>query len=211
MLTHKDIWQAIDRLAEAFGYSPSGLARKAGLDPTTFNKSKRTSADGKPRWPSTESLSKILAVTGASMSDFLSYIGSGEPGGGKGRTIPVIDFAQAGRAGFFDEQGRPSGKGWDETALPGGGDAGLYALEVGGDSMLPLYRDGDILVVDPGASVRRGDRVVVKTRKGDVIIRELLRQSANRIELKSLNPVHEDLALAPGDVAWTARVLWVSQ
>ena len=74
MLTHDNIWLAIDRLANAFGYSPSGLARQAGLDPTSFNKSKRLSPDGKPRWPSTESISKILSVTGATMNEFTSLI-----------------------------------------------------------------------------------------------------------------------------------------
>lgn len=69
MFTHQDIWQAIDKLAAEKGFSPSGLAKQAGLDPTTFNKSKRTSADGKPRWPSTESIAKILTVTGSSLSD----------------------------------------------------------------------------------------------------------------------------------------------
>ena len=81
MFTHDQIWQAIDRLAQSHNYSASGLAKKAGLDPTTFNKSKRLSADGKPRWPSTESISKILAVTGASMSEFLSLIDGGSTGG----------------------------------------------------------------------------------------------------------------------------------
>lgn len=76
MLTHENIWLAIDRLAKAHGYSPSGLAKQAGLDPTSFNKSKRLSPDGKPRWPSTESLSKVLAVTNATMSEFIGLIDS---------------------------------------------------------------------------------------------------------------------------------------
>lgn len=79
MLSHEDIWNAIDRLAQAFGYSPSGLAKQAGLDPTSFNKSKRTSPDGKPRWPSTESIAKVLSVTGATMSEFISLIESETP------------------------------------------------------------------------------------------------------------------------------------
>ncbi len=74
MLTHDQIWLALDRLAKTFGYSPSGLAKQAGLDPTSFNKSKRLSPDGKPRWPSTESVAKVLAVTGATMSEFISLI-----------------------------------------------------------------------------------------------------------------------------------------
>ncbi len=67
MLTHASIWQAIDALAAQHGLTASGLARRAGLDPTSFNRSKRISRSGKPRWPSTESLAKILAATGASL------------------------------------------------------------------------------------------------------------------------------------------------
>ncbi len=74
MLTHDQIWTGIDRLASSKGFSPSGLAKKAGLDPTSFNKSKRHSPDGKPRWPSTESLSKVLSVTASTMSDFIMLL-----------------------------------------------------------------------------------------------------------------------------------------
>ena len=47
MLSHAQIWNALDRLAERNGMSPSGLAKKAGLDATTFNKSKRITNDGR--------------------------------------------------------------------------------------------------------------------------------------------------------------------
>ena len=73
MMRHADIWQAIDRLAADHGLSPSGLARRAGLDPTTFNKSKRLARDGRPRWPSTESLSKILESVGTAPATFVGY------------------------------------------------------------------------------------------------------------------------------------------
>ena len=64
MLTHSDIWNAVDRLAARAGLSASGLAKKAGLDPTTFNKSKRITPEGRPRWPSTELVAKSLQATG---------------------------------------------------------------------------------------------------------------------------------------------------
>jgi len=74
MFTHAQIWQGLDRLAAAKGYSPSGLAKKAGLDPTSFNKSKRLSPEGKPRWPSTESIAKVLAATESNISELFSLI-----------------------------------------------------------------------------------------------------------------------------------------
>src|SRR5437764_11711641 len=79
MLTHDQIWGAMDRLAERAGLSASGLARRAGLDPTTFNKSKRITVDGRERWPSTESVAKALAATGSSIEIFVHLMGDGRP------------------------------------------------------------------------------------------------------------------------------------
>ena len=85
-------------------------------------------------------------------------------GGAPARMIPLIGLAQAGSRGFFDDAGFPAGAGWEEIGFPELADEHAYALEITGDSMLPVYRDGDRIVVSPAASLRRGDRVVVKTR-----------------------------------------------
>ena len=74
MLSHDRVWAAIDALAERYSLSVSGLAKRAGLDSTAFNKSKRLSADGRPRWPSTESLAKIMEATGASLDEFMALV-----------------------------------------------------------------------------------------------------------------------------------------
>lgn len=206
MLTHAQIWRAIDQLAERHGLSASALAKRAGLDPTTFNRSKREQPDGRARWPSTESIAKILAATGASLDDFMVLIG-----GGTRRAIPLIGFAQAGRGGYFDDAGFPVGGAWDEIEFPNVGDEHAYALEIAGDSMLPLYRDGDVVVVSPAAVTRRGDRVIAKTREGEVMAKELKRRTAKTVELRSLNPEHADRVFQEGEIAWIARVLWASQ
>lgn len=212
MITHDGIWTAIDRLASSFGYSTSGLAKKAGLDPTSFNRSKRIGPDGKPRWPSTESLSRILAATGATMSDFLGLMDQ-DVTAKPAPTVPVIGYAQAGSKGFFDDAGYPVGDGWDQIQFPGLDhfQGRVYSLEISGDSMEPLYRSGDRLIIAPGGAVRRGDRVVVKTNKGEVMVKELNRQTASKIELKSINPAHENLNYSMSEIAWVARVVWVSQ
>ena len=209
MLTHAQVWAAIDALAASRGTSPSGLARKAGLDATTFNKSKRSSGVGRLRWPSTESVAKILDATGASLEDFLGLVRQNAPA--RQRTIPLIGLAQAGAGGFFDDGGFPAGTGWEEVAFPQVGNQHAYALEISGDSMSPVYRDGDIVIVDPEAPVRRGDRVVVKTLEGEVLAKELKRQTAKTVELKSLNPDHEDRVFQTEQIAWIARILWTSQ
>lgn len=210
MLTHSEIWKAIDTLAKNYGMSPSGLARKSGLDPTTFNKSKRITREGKARWPSTESVSKVLRATGASLDEFVGFI-SGDGVSRVVQRVPVIGYAQAGAEGFFDDAGYPTGNGWDEVEFPDVGDPNAYALEIAGDSMQPVYRDGDVVIVSPAGDVRRGDRVVVKTVQGEVMAKELVRQSAIKLELTSINQAHGDRTLAAEDVVFMHRIVWSSQ
>ena len=209
MLTHAQIWNALDRLAERAGLSASALAKRAGLDPTTFNRSKRITPDGRPRWPSTESVAKALGATGTSVDIFVSLIADNN--GAAAQAVPLIGFAQAGTGGFFDDGGFPVGKGWDEIAFPAVNDEHAYALEISGDSMMPAYRDGDVIVISPAAPIRRGDRVVVKTKKGEVMVKELKRRTSKSIELQSINAAHPDRALNVPDVVWIARIVWASQ
>jgi phage repressor protein C with HTH and peptisase S24 domain len=209
MLTHNQIWSALDRLAARAKLTPSGLAKKSGLDPTTFNKSKRITPEGRPRWPSTESVAKALQATGTKVDTFMSLLtDSGKP---TISNVPLIGFAEAGAGGYFDDGGFPVGKGWDDVAFPSVTDEHAYALQISGDSMKPAYRKGDIIVVSPGASVRKGDRVVVKTRDGEVMVKELRRKTTKSVELKSLNSEHRDRTLSMSDIDWIARIVWASQ
>lgn len=91
-MRHADIWRGLDRLAEKHGLTTSGLARRAGLDPTSFNPSKRAAKDGRPRWPSTESIARALTAVGADFSDFAALI---EPPA-RQRAAPMIGRAYAG-------------------------------------------------------------------------------------------------------------------
>jgi phage repressor protein C with HTH and peptisase S24 domain len=209
MLTHSDIWNAVDRLAEKSGLTASGLAKAAGLDPTTFNKSKRITPEGRPRWPSTESVAKSLQATNTTFDTFVSLVTN--RGGASTQAIPLIGLAQAGSGGYFDDAGFPVGKGWDEIAFPAVNDEHAYALEISGSSMEPAYRDGTIVMVSPTSPVRRGDRVVVKTRNGEVMAKELKRRTSKTVELRSFNPDHKERTLSVDDVVWIARIMWASQ
>ena len=210
MLNHKDVWDGIDRMAAATGLSASGLARRAGLDPTTFNKSKRVNAQGKPRWPTTESISKILEATEMNLSDFVRFVGAAA-GAGHGPRYPLIGLAKAGLGGYFDDGGLPAGAGWSEVEGPDVGDETAYALEITGESMLPVYRPGDRIIVSPGATIARGDRVVVKTVDGEIMAKELIGKTGKETALKSINDDHDDPVLATGDVLWMHRIVWASQ
>jgi len=210
MLTHAQIWTALDRLAAVAGLSPSGLARKSGLDPTTFNKSKRITPDGRTRWPSTESVAKALAATGTTIDTFVQLIEESGRSAVK-KTLPLIGLAQAGKVGTFDASGFPVGQGWEEIRFPAVDDEHAYALEVSGDAMAPTYPDGTVLIVSPAASIRRGDRVVVKTADDAVTVKELRRRTARTVELRSIEPAPTARTLSARDVLWIARVVWASQ
>lgn len=209
MLTHAQIWTALDRLAARAGLSPSGLARKAGLDPTTFNRSKRMTPEGRSRWPSTESLAKSLAATGTSMETFVQLID--DPARSSSHGVPMIDFAQAATDSHFDDSGHPAGKGWDELAFPAVTDDSAYALRIVGDAMAPIYRDGSVIVVSPAATVRKDDRVLVKTKDGEITVREFKRRTPKVIELQALTKAQKDETLPARDVMWMSRIVWASQ
>lgn len=213
-MKHEDVWRALDTLAAESGLSVSGLARRAGLDATTFNISKRRMPDGRARWPSTESVAKVLDATGASLEAFAHLVAGARAittNRPANRRIPLIGMAQAGGNGFFGDGGYPAGVGWDEVSIPEIGDPHAYALEISGDSMEPVFRDGDMVIVSPAAPIRRGDRVVLRTAKGEAMAKQLVRRSARRIELASLNPEHPSYSFDLTEVAWMHRIVWASQ
>ena len=210
MLKHADIWRAIDRLAAQHGLSTSGLARRAGLDPTSFNKSKRVTADGKRRWPSTASLAKVLNATGTPFSDFVAMIESKIPEG-QARRLPTLPVTAAETGDHFDAEGKPLAVGWDEVLFPHLVDPDCYVLEIDGQRLEPAYRDGDQLVVSPGESLRRGDRVVARTVAGTFVFGRLLRRRVGAIELAALDPGGGSITIDAEHVAWMSRIVWASQ
>lgn len=216
MLSHERVWAAIDALATRKRLSPSALARRAGLDPTTFNPSKRVAGDGRPRWPSTESLAKILEATGAQLSDFAQLVEGNailaQGNAGRGMTMPFARLGDTdGCQDLFDASGKPAGASWDEISFPDDLGSQVYALGVAGDDYLPLYRDGDIIVVAPGIPIRRGDRAVIRLLTGEMLVCSFVMRTARRLELHTLGHSGTIAALDLDSIAWMARIVWASQ
>lgn len=209
-LSHAKLWKALDALARREGTSPSGLARRAGLDATSFNPSKRfgPGEPPRPRWPSTESLTRVLEATGISLGAFAALADDAPL---VSTSIPLLGLAQAGADGFFDDAGLPLADGWEQTDLPSVKDS-LLSLQIAGDSMTPLYREGDRVIVDRDATdVRKGDRVVVRTTGGETLAKEISAMTAREVILTSINPAYPVRALPRCEILWMARILWVSQ
>jgi len=209
-LSHAQLWKAIDGVARHEGLSVSALARRAGLDATSFNPSKRFGPGDppRPRWPSTESLTRILNTMGLSLGEFAALARDAAE---RPATVPMLGMAQAGQDGFFDDAGLPVGDGWEQTELPRPRDS-LLSLRIAGDSMAPLYREGDRVIVDREATeVRKGDRVVVRTAGGETLAKEVSSMTSRAVTLSSVNAAYEPRTVARRDIVWMGRILWVSQ
>lgn len=212
MLAHEEVWAAIDSLAARKGFSPSGLARRSGLDPTTFNKSKRYAPDGRPRWPSTESIAKILRATNTNINEFFGQNSRPVDTSG-GVAVPLLGEAHAGlnltRIGAEDPIMLPSPA--RIIAFPDTRYEPLYALSVVGESMLPLYRNGDVLFVAPNASIAIGDRVVVKLAGSDIVVKILKSHTGDGYAFQAVSPEHPDIAVAADSIEWVARIVYATQ
>jgi phage repressor protein C with HTH and peptisase S24 domain len=190
MLTHHKIWAAIDQLARDNGLSASGLAKKAGLDPTSFNKSKRRAADGKLRWPSTESLSKILSATQTSMGQFMALVEepqnkeitplkgsqddteemSSSHAPSSHRELLLLDDQNAVNPQIFDETGKPRHSQASSFILPEHEPQisdYAWALQITTHSFAPYFQIGDVLLIDPKGPARPGDPFLIRRRSED--------------------------------------------
>ncbi len=207
MLHHADIWRAIDRLAERHHLSPSGLARKAGLSATSFNPSKRSNGSRK-RWPSTESIAAILKATGSSLDDFVALASAQAP---QRHRIPLLDCAMAKKEGSFDETGRPTGPAWDSAPWPGSDDPDAFILELSERTAHQAFPEGTRLLFSPAEKPRRGDLVGLRTVQGEILIKKLGREGAQKIELHASSGDEPPLTLPRHDVDWLYRIAWVGR
>ncbi|MDQ8029291.1 MAG: helix-turn-helix transcriptional regulator [Brevundimonas sp.] len=150
----------------------------------------------------------MLEVCGLSLADFATLA---RDDADRLETIPLLGMAQAGQDGFFDDAGLPVGEGWEQTELPRASDS-LLSLRIVGDSMAPVYRAGDKVIVDREASeIRRGDRVVVRTTGGETLAKEIAALTPKSVTLASVNPAYAPRALDRADILWMGRILWASQ
>jgi phage repressor protein C with HTH and peptisase S24 domain len=211
-MSHNDIWLAVDRLAAHNDLSASGLAKKAGLDATTFNKSKRVLNDGRLRWPSTESIMQILHATNTNWSEFVQLMGDSALAAKTHELhFPFIHLNDAHADGLFSAKHMPLMERSDEVSFPSVAKDNSFVVEVNSSAYLPLYREGDKLLVSLDAALRRGDRMFVLPKSGEAVIAEFLRQTSKSLDLKPFNSHKEPYSLAHEDINFTARVMYVSQ
>lgn len=203
-MQHGDIWRGIDLLAKHHGLSTSGLAKLAGLDATAFNKSKRLPKDGRPRWPSTESISRILTAVGADFESFAMLVSGRD-------AVAVPLFQQSDLENMSSSPGTPGAKAHTVRSFTPPCTIDIercFAVEIGDDDLSPIYSIGDRLIASYGAELNQGDRGIVKPQDRPALIGTLRMVSEDQLEIDTYSTRQ---ILDRAALEWTARILWISQ
>lgn len=217
MISHRSIWNAIDVLAYRFDLTCSGLAKKAGLDATTFNPSKRITSSGRERWPSSESIAKILNATGVSLSEFASLAEPvSDPDKAELPRIRDLPLKSTVLAEHFrqlqDDAALTAANGpVNSVTAPAPHPGNDFAIRIQGDSMRPFYQDGDVLVVSPDMAIRTGDKVAVCLKSGATLVRLISKITDDAYDTLSLTVGDPRMKIARDELEWIAKISWASQ
>lgn len=188
------LWMTLaDRIKEAMGsMTPAELARGAGVSDSAVSQW----LDGTTKNLKAESAAKIEMATGYSAVWLATNKGpkrrqaepppeyAGAMSGAK--RVPIVGTAKLGDNGYYEEI----------SSIPGAGDGhiehvsrdeGAYGLRVRGNSMFPAIKDGWYVIVEPNSRPVVGEYVLVKLLNGQKMVKELLIQRADSIEIVSVN------------------------
>ncbi|MFV0627150.1 MAG: hypothetical protein ACK5N8_07365 [Alphaproteobacteria bacterium] len=202
-MNHEIIWDAVDNLAKKNNLSPSGLAKKAGLDSTTFNKSKRKRPDGKNRFPSLESIQKIIEACNVSFEEFYNLSKKKEKEVSPSN-IPYIEFSS-----FNKDNSLIDAKEYGKKIRFPDNRNNLYAVEINQENS--KYKIGTILVATKNSETRRGDNIIVRMKQGNIHLGNFVRRTAKTIEIIDLSVNNEEWSLKIDDIKEINRILWISQ
>lgn len=175
----------IKKLMDGCEWSEGELARRSGVNQPTIHRI----IVGTSREPRASNLDKIAKAFGTT-AEYLRYGKSAQtPNVVEGPAIkgryPLISWVAAGA--------------WSDIAEIHPSEAVLYpcpvscsdrtfVLRVQGISMEPLFRDGDLIFIDPGADVRHGSYVVARLDdENEATFKQLIIEGGQKY-LKPVNP-----------------------
>ena len=206
-MKYENVWDAVDKLAKKHGLSPSGLAKLAGLDATTFNKSKRVRPDGKKRWPSLDSINRLLEIFNISFEQFYALSAGVEEK--ECGSIPFIKLSEL-HSQNCSSNFKTAIQQWNKVLFPDFKET-LYAVEVDNDTYSPLYRMGTLIIVSENSDIRKGDRVIIYLKNGDIMLKEFIRRTPSKLVVTNINVPQTEEIVAIADIALINRIVWVSQ
>lgn len=180
------------------------LMIKKGIKPTTLSlmvgKSKTLVKDLLEKTDDVRisTLVKLTSALDANLDELLSR-----------PRVPIAGYIGAGGSIIFEDIGETMDP--DQTVMrPPGINGDLIALLVRGDSMLPKYKDGDVIYIqrthDGALPEYIGDDCAVRLKTGETYLKQLAHGSrAGLFTLRSLNAADiEDV-----EIEWATRVVLI--
>lgn len=185
------IRDSLQRAMERRGIGAKPLARAAGLNETAVRDVLKRSDN-----PGIGTLLKIADALDVSASEIF------------GGRVPLLGKIGAGGSILFDEDPDPE----TVEAPPSENGARMMALLVVGDSMMPVYRDGDIVYVrrdhDGVLPEYLGEECAVHTADGGTFLKTLSPGTqASRYTLRSFNAADIENV----EVVWASPVAFVKR
>lgn len=115
------------------------------------------------------------------------------------RNVPVVGTVQGGDKGYLLELEHAVGHGDGAITYPAR-DAQSYAVRVRGDSMRPRIKAGEFIVCEPNQACQPGDDVVVVTKDGQRMVKELLYIRDGEATLGSINNGHPNITVPVAEI-----------
>lgn len=206
-MKYENVWNAVDNLAKKHGLSPSGLAKLAGLDATTFNKSKRIRPDGKKRWPSLDSINKLLEIFNLSFEQF--YALSTDLEENEIGSIPFIKLSQC-KPSLTEDKAQINTSHWHKISFPDFKES-LFAIEIDSDNFAPIYKNSTLLIAAHNSEIRQGDRAIIFFNDENITLKEFVRRTPSKLIVTNINPPFQEEQIAIADITLINRIVWASQ
>jgi phage repressor protein C with HTH and peptisase S24 domain len=194
-----DYGERIAAVRKSLGLTQVEVARRLGWSPPNYARIEKGRIT-----PSLKSLEAIAAVLDMPLSSLTTE-------GVLPEEVPVIAFASAGEAVEFTDQGYPAGGGmYFLPRPPQFTDPNGFGVEVAGDSMVPKYEDGQVVMVDTRKRPVSGDYAVIGLMNGEKYVKRY-REAGGLILLESVNPLYPPIAVQPHEVRFAYKIVWVKE
>ena len=117
------------------------------------------------------------------------------------RLVPLVSWAQAGRAVDYDEL--PAS--WQKKVHTSVTDPKAFAVSIAGDSMEPRYHEGDVAFLEPSRTVRQHDTVIARLKDEGVVFK-IYNRTGDTVRLSSYNPAYLPFEVGVSEIAWVFPV-----
>ena len=181
--TPKDVRAMLQKLMKQGEGSGFRVQTSAGsVEPGSGKGAARSSPNPEPRTlnPSTAEAVDLDAAYLSGVLQELVDSSAGNVESVSGKTVPVVNRVSAGYPRDFTDLSYPPRIADDYVSCPEVNDRDAFAARVHGDSMVPKYREGDIVIFSPALPPRDGDDCFVRFADGQTTFKRVFFETAEK-------------------------------